>query len=106
MKPRWLIVAATVIMAGPLAAQAMSSADYPPEALRNHWEGQSQFKLTIGPDGSVQDCVITQSSGHAVLDDAACAMVKRRARFTPARDAAGNGITAHYTSAINWTIPK
>jgi protein TonB len=60
---------------------------------------------TIGTDGKVIDCSVTQSSGHADLDAATCTNVKRRARFTPAvRN--GEAVQGSYSNRVRWQIPK
>ena len=45
--------------------------DYPDIAKDENIEGTVTVRVTIGPDGQVADAVITQSSGNALLDDAA-----------------------------------
>ncbi len=84
----------------------MSTDDYPPSALRNNEAGTVSFKLDIGADGRVTNCSVTNSSGFADLDQTACRLLIRRARFTPAKDTAGNGIPATYSSRFTWQIPK
>ena len=84
----------------------MSTDDYPPSALRNNEAGTVSFKLDVGPDGRVTNCTVTGSSGFADLDQTACRLLTRRARFTPAKDQAGNGIAGSYSSRFTWQIPK
>ena len=73
---------------------------------REEREGVTGFRVTIGTDGKVVDCQITKSSGSPDLDEATCANVRRRARFTPATDGEGNPTTGSYANAIRWVIPK
>ncbi len=80
--------------------------DYPSRALREEREGTTGFRVSIGPDGRVTDCQITSSSGHADLDAATCENVRRRARFTPAKDGEGNPTTDSYSNRVRWVIPK
>lgn len=88
------------------AAGWVTPNDYPARELRRGSEGTARFTLTINENGSVTDCRIAQSSGHARLDKATCAKVKRRARFKPATDHRGANITDTYTSAVRWQIPE
>jgi TonB family protein len=83
-----------------------TSNDYPSVALQQEIEGTSGFSLTVGPDGRVSDCVITQSSGSPELDTATCTNVKQRARFEPALDASGTPTTGKYANRIRWQIPR
>ena len=80
--------------------------DYPSRALREEREGVTGFRVSVGPDGKVTDCQITSSSGHADLDEAACANIRRRARFTPATDGEGQPTTGSYSNRVRWVIPK
>ncbi len=83
-----------------------SNDDYPASALRNEEPGTTAVRLTIGPDGRVSDCSITSSSGSSSLDNATCSILRRRARFTPAKDQAGNPISDTYNQRIRWEIPS
>lgn len=82
-----------------------SNDDYPASALRNEEQGTTAVRLTIGPDGRVSDCAITSSSGSSALDNATCNILRRRARFTPAKDQAGNPISDTHSQRIRWEIP-
>lgn len=80
--------------------------DYPTRALREEREGTTGFRVTVGPDGRVTDCQVTSSSGSPDLDEAACANVRRRARFNPATDGEGQPTTGSYSNRVRWVIPK
>ena len=56
-------------------------------------KGTVQASLTIGPDGRVVGCNVTRSSGNSSLDGATCNILRRRAKFTPARDSNGKPTT-------------
>ena len=80
--------------------------DYPSRALREEREGTTGFRVAVGPDGRVTDCSVTSSSGHPDLDEAACANIRRRARFTPAMDGEGQPTSGSYSNRVRWVIPK
>jgi periplasmic protein TonB len=80
--------------------------DYPPGALRNNEAGVTGFKLDVDGSGKVTNCTVTSSSGFPDLDQTACRLLPRRARFSPAKDASGAGIPSTYSSAVRWQIPK
>jgi len=82
-----------------------STDDYPQSAIRNEEQGTTAVRMTIGTDGRVTDCSITQSSGSSALDQATCNILRRRARFTPAKDQAGNPITDSFSQRIRWELP-
>lgn len=86
-------------------SSAITSGDYPAAALRAQASGQTSVALTISAHGMVSDCSVTASSGNVDLDAATCRLMQRRARFTPATDAAGKATGARYGTSINWQLP-
>lgn len=79
--------------------------DYPVEALRDGTQGTTAFRLLIGEDGSIRDCVIVSSSGVPALDEATCLRVRQRARFYPATDQKGKPTLGSYSNKVRWVIP-
>jgi protein TonB len=82
-----------------------SSDDYPNSALSANEQGTTAVRLTIGTDGRVSACDITQSSGSSALDNATCNILRRRARFSPAMDSNGQPTTDTYSQRITWKVP-
>jgi protein TonB len=58
--------------------------EYPREARRRGWEGRVRVWCAVDADGRVREVRLAESSGYAVLDEAAMRAV-RRWRFLPAR---------------------
>jgi len=79
--------------------------DYPAAALRGGEQGTVLYRLEIGPDGRVSNCTIRSSSGSAALDTRTCQVVRRRARFTPARDSEGNAVPDRRDGEVTWRLP-
>lgn len=79
--------------------------DYPDAAMVEHQEGTVAFALNVGPDGHPLGCTITKSSGFTLLDETACGLLRRRARFHPALDEKGVPVAASFTSRFTWTLP-
>lgn len=79
--------------------------DYPAAALRARIEGVVGFTLVVDPDGRVSDCSITGPSGSADLDAATCRILRSRARYTPARNAAGEPVSGSDRGAMTWRLP-
>lgn len=95
----------------PVAPKARNSGwvtdnDYKSVWINREWEGTAGFRLSIGADGKVETCTITDSTGHAALDDATCALVKRRAKFDAAKDDQGRSVRGTFSSAVRWQIPE
>ena len=84
----------------------VSDSDYRSSWINRGWEGTAGFRLDIGSDGRVANCTITRSTGHSALDDATCALVKRRARFDAARNDQGEKVSGSFSSAVRWQIPE
>lgn len=79
--------------------------DYPAAALAAREQGDVGFSLEVGPNGRVSGCTITRSSGSAALDSATCRVIRSRARFTPALDAAGTPTADRIAGKIVWKLP-
>ena len=79
--------------------------DYPASAQAAGAEGTAQAQLTIGADGRVQSCNLIRSTGNGALDSATCNILRRRAKFTPARDSNGNATSDTITTPpIVWRL--
>jgi protein TonB len=50
---------------------------YPPMARMNNWQGKVVLKFVVTEDGTVESLEVMQSSGHAVLDEAAMETIRR-----------------------------
>ena len=99
---------------GPAAASARARANlvtlfsdeaYPAAAVRNHEQGPVAFSLAVGADGMPTACLVTGSSGSAVLDATTCRLLMERSRFEPARDARGRPTTDKLAGRIVWRLP-
>jgi len=96
---------------GPRGAEPLSSLpslfavqDYPADALAQHAQGITDFRLQVSADGRVQKCDIERSSGNAALDEATCRVIAKRSRFRPAVDARGHAVAFTYTALIHWIL--
>jgi protein TonB len=83
-----------------------SADDYPAEARSGREQGKVSIQLAIGSNGRVSACTVTGSSGSASLDATTCRIAQLRARFAPARDAAGNALPATLNAEIKWRLPR
>jgi protein TonB len=82
-----------------------SGDDYPASAQSAGAVGTARATLTISATGQVVGCDITQSTGNRALDSATCSILRRRAKFTPARDSNGNPTTdTVQTPSIVWRL--
>jgi protein TonB len=63
--------------------ESVGNLNYPERARRERIYGVLRLLVEILPDGSVQQVRILESSGHAILDDAAVRIVQLAAPFQP-----------------------
>ena len=100
---------APVIAAPPEARRPLQSLispdDYPPSSLAGREQGRVEFRLDVGPDGRVHGCTITRSSGWRALDSTTCMVLRRRARYTPARNSNGMPVGASVEDGVEWRLP-
>ena len=87
-------------------ASYLKDEDFPGEALGKDFSGTTGFAMLIDEAGRVADCMVVETSGHAILDMQSCAIMKVRARFQPARDKSGKPTRDRVRSRIRWVIPK
>ena len=86
-------------------ASLVSDDDYPLSARTAREGGTVRFRLEVGVNGRVTNCTILQSSGSSALDSATCRIMRSRARFVPARDAAGNAVADTIENSLTWRVP-
>lgn len=77
---------------------------YPIEARNQGWEGVVALSVTVTRDGRATECMVTQSSGHAVLDKAACDGMALYSRFEPALDRNGNPVAGTWSTRITYRL--
>ena len=80
--------------------------DYPEAALRTATQGRVIVRIDVSPQGRATDCATVATSGSAEIDAVTCRVVRRRARFRPAIDAAGRRVAARIVSTVAWVIPS
>lgn len=83
--------------------EAPLTPEYPPAALRQELQGQVMVKLRVLASGAAADVQVRTSSGHAMLDEAALAYL-RRARFIPARDRDGMPVDSLVVVPIRFVL--
>lgn len=79
--------------------------DYPDDSIDNEQSGTTDFALLVNEKGLVADCMVTKTSGNAGLDLQSCAVIKQRARFTPALDSQGKPTKDRVAGRIRWQLP-
>ena len=78
--------------------------DYPSESLAKGERGIVNFRLAVDATGQVTDCVVQSSISADEFRKLSCDLIKRRARFEPARSREGKSIPSYYISSVRWTL--
>lgn len=81
-----------------------STEDYPAAAMRYEQQGAVGFRLALAPDGRISDCVVTRSSGSAVLDRSTCRILSRRVRYAPNPRMTGRTTPISDRGTVRWTL--
>lgn len=58
----------------------------------------------VNSAGRIDECKVVRSSGIAELDDKACAVIQAKAKFEPARNAAGAAVRAPLFEEVNMRV--
>ena len=87
-------------------ASWVTTNDYPTIGLRGEHEGSVRYRLSVDAAGKASGCAVTATSGFADLDVAACAVLARRAKFTPATDDSGAKVAGSFSGTVTWRLPQ
>jgi len=90
----------------PAKQSVITSQDYPRRAIDMHEEGTVKYHLTIGTDGRVKDCNVTESSGYRDLDRLTCRLVQQRSQFKPQMGPNGVAVEYQIDSDNKWVVPE
>lgn len=103
-------VVRTTLQRGPTPSDSPGSwiktSDYPAGANFVGNNGLVTFRLDIAADGAVAGCHILYRTDPDKFADTTCRIIAQRARFSPALDAAGNGIKWFYVNSVRWVVPQ
>jgi TonB family protein len=78
--------------------------DYPDRPLEAGIGGSVGFRLRIEADGKISECFLVESSGNADLDKQTCAVVRKRARFSPAVGHDGKPLWSFTFGRVTWMV--
>lgn len=81
------------------------AAHYPAAALAAHEEGTVHMELTVDSAGQVAGCKVNESSLSAALDEAACALMRSKGKFSPALDSEGKPTRGVLAARFRWSLP-
>jgi TonB family protein len=62
------------------------------------------YRLTVRPDGTIQNCQVEVTSGVKKFDQLTCRLAQRRARFNPASSSDGRPSYGVFRSSIMWAV--
>jgi len=85
-----------------IAGDINSARDYPKKTRELRIGHSVTILLTVGADGLVKDCRVTEPSPDAEADRITCRLAAERFRFRPATDARGNPMAGKYAWRQRW----
>ena len=85
-----------------IAGDINAARDYPKKTRDLRIGHSVTILLTVGTDGLVKDCRVTQPSPDAEADRITCRLARERFRFRPATDSRGNPIAGKYAWRQRW----
>lgn len=85
---------------------AIQDRDYPRSSSSARRGGEVETRFTILPNGRVQNCRITRSSGDPELDATTCRLITQRFRFKPATNSSGDAIRSEYGWRQSWWLER
>lgn len=83
----------------------LSFSDLPDGAIQPGEEAVVGVRYTVGVDGRVSACRVTETSRIPAVDAMACHLIVKRFRFRPARDEEGRPMPADVEETHGWSIP-
>ena len=83
-------------------AAFFSTEDYPSEAWSTGKGGTVGVLIWVEATGRVSTCEVIETSAAAVLEKATCDVLIKRAKFNPAKDAAGRTVRAPSFGRVRW----
>ncbi len=83
-------------------ANWISGNDYPSALLPHRMVAIVGVTLTLSPEGKPIRCDISRSSGIPDVDSYTCAILMKRGKYKPAKDAAGNPMFGIERTHIVW----
>lgn len=80
------------------------SNDYPTAMLNIGKQALVSFRLSIDAQGTPTACEVQRSYNDKKFDELTCALIVRRARFSPALDAKGQPVPSYYLNTVRWIM--
>lgn len=82
----------------------LHSSDYPRESLATGQQAIVRFRLMVNAAGTVTNCSVQSAIAKGNFAALTCDLLKRRARFDPARDATGTTVGSYYVGKVRWIM--
>lgn len=101
----WFALAAQLTAPQPVKPFTWWSLDDVPASLKNSGgTRQVLTRTTVQPDAHIVRCEVEVSSGDPKVDAVTCALIVKRGKFEPARDARGKRIYGVFRQTITWAV--
>lgn len=82
-----------------------TASDYPTKMIDQRQTGSLRTLLGVGIDGRVTSCRPISLVGHKMFGEVTCEILRKRARFVPAKDATGTAVPSFALSPpLHWRM--
>jgi protein TonB len=78
--------------------------DYPRSAFNARASGTVFLRFVVAPNGKVDECSVTRSSGNRALDETTCRLIVQRFRYRPALNSEGRPVAAAIRGQHDWDL--
>ena len=82
----------------------LTSSDYPADSLGRGEQAIIMFRLMVSAAGETTACTIQRGITKADFAATTCDLLKRRARFEPARNSSNQGVASYYIGKVLWVM--
>ncbi len=83
----------------------LASSDYPLDSLAKGEQAIIRFRLMVDAAGQPTQCAVQAAIARGDFARITCDLLKRRARFQPAKASDGQAISSYYVNSVRWIIP-
>lgn len=82
----------------------LNPSDYPAAMLNQGKQALVNFRLSVDAQGMPSACEVQSSYNDKKFDEVTCAVLMKRARFSPALDAKGAAVASFYLNTVRWIM--
>lgn len=83
----------------------LTSSDYPGDSLARGEQAIIRFRIMVDAAGTTTACSVQSAIAKGDFAQITCNLLKRRARFEPARNARNESVASYFVGKVFWVMP-